>query len=444
MELKYSNTGQSQIAHAAEVIPQIISVLLAELPPSMRSSALAKASRAYKGAAVPLSTLFPSSMSQDQIAQIYNGLVAMLQALGMGGPADSVQSVVARASSIASGQPFAGDPTSATADVPAVLAIAQLATSSPSLRGKSPDLDALCDQAEQLYQLYDCYNHPRYLGGSIFDGLKMVGQEIAGIFSEKKDLQGDYTRAKYRYERDPTAERKATLTDAANSLYSYLVKHDKDDDLLQDRNFLADVTISADEAISERADAGGTGTGAQDPDQHATQQTNDSSRATGLVPDAPKHGDAVQDPSGQTHPSRQDGAIPIPNPADIVSALQSTLASASSGQAQAIRDAATSTDARVRLSAALFWLTAPTSITSVVAPVAVPQTPTLRSLLRWCDDIKQAAVYGTLGLASAVAADQVRADQSSRQRERGLQQDAAHPLDAAESADIALSGVSIE
>lgn len=416
-----------QIRHAADVLPSIIAALLSEVPQTMRATILARVAANYtREPVVPISTLFPSRCSPDMVKQIYNGLASMLQAIGMGGPTDNMSVILSRASSIASGQPFTGDPAAPTEDVTIPVAVSQLANSSAHLRGKSAKLDELLDQAEQLAKVYDCYSHSRYLGGSIFDGLRAVGQEIAGVFSEKKDLQGDYTRAQYRYKRDPTDERLATLHDAANALYSYLIKHDPQDDLLQDKNFLADVTITPEEATDSQQELdlnkdAKDGRGNEAPAEDGQEKRDRGGEPDRVIPDTRGDSSAL-------------------DPVSAVSALQDALQQAISSSHDFGERAARSASARTRLAAALFWLNAPESVIHQLIPVTIPQSVTSRSLLRWCQDIIQALSLGSLATTLSRYADVAAHDRDRSSSGAGASLELP---ETAESVDAALSGVAL-
>lgn len=150
---------------------------------------------AYEGmsgqklASVPLPGLLPDDATVEQINRIKNGWHLMLLSLGTASANTSVGTVVANATAMATGRPFASDP--AVAERPnevmlskALLELALLgdeeaqawmddndlkgalaASAAESSIGATDDSPVIEDEMKRLTDAYDCYLHNKPMGG---------------------------------------------------------------------------------------------------------------------------------------------------------------------------------------------------------------------------------------------------------------------------------------
>lgn len=159
---------------------------------------------------VPLPGMLPEDASTEQLACLWNGLMLMLLALASADRNTSVGTVIANASSMASGKPFASDPAAAERQNEVLLAKAILEahllddaeankwfedhqlkqalarlSGSASLGGSDADSSDDAAATEYLQQLYDCAVHGKPLGGDV-----MSGGILADFFSDAwKDIK---------------------------------------------------------------------------------------------------------------------------------------------------------------------------------------------------------------------------------------------------------------
>jgi len=175
----------------------LMAVLLSGLSPADRRDALRMASAQTSGPrkdVVPISALMPENASIEQLRAMWNGLALLLLSLGSASSDTSVGSVVANASSMASGVPFASDPMVGERQNEVLLAKAILEAAllgdeeakswfkdnqlGPALErvaaysaGGSSDADPRVISAmEKIGSLYDCMMHEEPLGGDIMNG----------------------------------------------------------------------------------------------------------------------------------------------------------------------------------------------------------------------------------------------------------------------------------
>lgn len=150
---------------------------------------------AYEGmngqklASVPLPGLLPDDATIEQINRIKNGWHLMLLSLGTASANTSVGTVVANATSMATGRPFASDPTVAERPNEVILSKALLelallgdkeanewmddndlkgalaASAAESSVGATDDSPVIEDEMKRLADAYDCYLHDKPMGG---------------------------------------------------------------------------------------------------------------------------------------------------------------------------------------------------------------------------------------------------------------------------------------
>lgn len=202
--------GETIVTEASPVdIAKVCAAMILGLQPSDRREAIRWITSFITKAGsrsvdvVPIPALMPSDATVEQIAQMWNGLMLMLLALGSASADTSVGTVIANASSMASGQPFASDPSAAERQNEVILAKAILeahllgdAEASKWFRdaGLADALSALAasrdhgstdaaqyQQAadERAQAIYDCYAHQLPLGGDV-----MAGGAIADFFRD--------------------------------------------------------------------------------------------------------------------------------------------------------------------------------------------------------------------------------------------------------------------
>jgi len=189
-------TSQVKSASAADV-GKFVAAQLMSLDPRDRDMALRIASSKAKGKRmdiVPISALMPEDADVAQIATLWNGLALMLLSLGTASADTSVGTVVANATSMASGVPFASDPMVAERQNEVLLAKAILEAAllddaaakkwfadnklAEALQHQievsaygSTDMNGVAEDAySRLAKLYDCYVHEEPLGGDAFEG----------------------------------------------------------------------------------------------------------------------------------------------------------------------------------------------------------------------------------------------------------------------------------
>lgn len=392
-QLAYKNLGQRHIQHALAVLPKVIAIHLAEVPPQYAPSVLRSAAQLRQQVSlvpIPSTALIPQDSTLDTVAHVVNGLSATSLALSQGAPTDSVARVLQRAAAISTGRPMTGDPVAPSSDPLLAQVASTVATSCPELAQDDPEF---ARAAEEVRAWYDCHVHSRYLGGSVLDGIRGIAQEIAGVFSTKKDLQGDYTRALYRYNRDQSDERAQALYKAAATLVSYLQTNYPDDDLLSDSELVgyAKLYSGSTEDISDRIEdakdraddtsdmEGGSGSGANE------QKQKEESGSGG---DGGRGRDAV---SGISH--TED----IPETVAILKHLASTSSLRSQElAAKARQDYVTA----YRISAALAWLTCDDAIISQCYSAYPPDYITPSSLFTWAVGVAKLLAASSQALAN--------------------------------------------
>lgn len=150
-------------------IAKVVSALLMGADPYTRSSILNSAKTMAKGPKVPMIPWMagiPNDATPEQTVKMMNGFGAMILALGSSGGEDTVPTILQKANSLATGQPYSGDPgvvspTESTAAHTLLAAsliddeVAKEVMATPSI------MDALMATVEK----YDCAIADVYLGG---------------------------------------------------------------------------------------------------------------------------------------------------------------------------------------------------------------------------------------------------------------------------------------
>lgn len=194
-------------------VGHLIAVLLRGLSPAARRRAMEVAMSRSDGPkldVVPLAALMPEDATIEQLASLWNGLALMLLALSTSSADTSVGTVVANASAMASGSPFASDPMVGERQNEVILAKAILEASLlddetakkwfednklrdaleriavASMSGSS-DADPIAEDAmHRIAELYDCYIHDEPLGGDV-----AAGDVFGDIWSRLKQGVGE-------------------------------------------------------------------------------------------------------------------------------------------------------------------------------------------------------------------------------------------------------------
>lgn len=385
----YERVSKQQQQHAQSILGPLIGAILTEVPRSGRSAILRSALNStdrLQGSAFPISPLIPKNLTAAEVRDIWDGMASTLMAASLSNPSQTLGGVLKTAASLATGKPMSGDPET-SCQVP-LSSVVNAACAS----GYQDPADPSFNKAiRDIAAYYDCAMHKSYLGGSVIDGIRGVAQEIAGVFSKKKDLQGDYTRAKYKYDRDPSSSQRATdLADAAKILVSYLQSERPNDKLLSDAvlsSWATKSTLSDDQAetawrVSDKAS-----------DVDAVEDSQDGGESGGSDGSGSKKdsstGDRSDSTSGKTDNTSDKDLLPkgISHTEDIpevLEILRSLVESASKKASDASITQRTSSLTSYRTAAALAWLTAGDDLIALCLGCEVPSAPDALNMFDWC------------------------------------------------------------